>query len=99
MSIRVFDWDKAAQIIVDNNVQNASAGIGDDHDTWGPILRDGKPVDEKKASVYLGSIWAHPCLLTECDFYECWKLNSETPGWDAETYWPDSAMKILAERK
>jgi hypothetical protein len=46
--IKTFDWLKAARIIRDRKVQNASAGLGGDEAmTSGSIVRDGKIVRDE----------------------------------------------------
>lgn len=101
--IRVFDWDKAAAILANGRVQSARAGLQDDWDwTGGDILRDGQPVPRDETYTFLASTWATPELLIcgeTC--IPCWRYKDESPGWDAHTYWPDSALAILrgGERK
>lgn len=95
--LMVFDWDKAALIIDTYNPKWAEAGLKHDMDnTSGTIYEDGKPVMDDYT--YLASTWATPILvLTDNDYktteIECFKMQSETPDWDAETKWPDSALK------
>jgi hypothetical protein len=95
---KVFDWDKAAAILANGRVQDASAGLeGDWEWTGGAILRDGKPVPADDTYTYLASTWATPQLLVEGECcVPCWRYEDETPGWDSGTYWPDSARAILA---
>lgn len=94
--VRVFDWDEAARRIVKSGAKNASAGLADDWDwTGGEILRDGKPVPKNETYTYLASIWATPEIELDDGRSDCFRLASETDGWDAETYWPDSALAIL----
>lgn len=99
--LRVFDWDKAARIIKERKIKNASAGLkGDWYWTAGTILDDGEIPGE--GYTYLASTWATPTLEINDDeddsiMIECWKIQSETPDWDSGTFWPESAMKILEE--
>lgn len=94
----VFDWDKAATIIKERKATDASAGLqGDWEYTGGAILRDGVPVDERET--YLASTWAIPELKIDGETIECYKMESETPGWDADTLWPESAKAILFGEK
>ena len=96
---RVFDWDRAAKIIRDKKPLAASAGLIEDWFwTGGTIYEDGKP-NEDRRNVYLMSYWATPTLILKyADDREkqipCWRLAEEV-GWDQETWWPDSARKIL----
>ena len=86
---KVFDWDKGAK--------EASAGLAEDWSwTGGVILRGGEPVAEEDTHTYLASTWATPVLYVagEGDV-DCWRDAAEAPGWDAKTFWPESALKIL----
>lgn len=92
--LMVFDWDKAAQIIKDRGAQAAGAGLSGDWEcTGGKILTDGKP--NTKSYTYLASTWATPELEIEGEMIDCFRMQSETPGWDSATKWPDSALAIL----
>lgn len=93
----VFDWDKAARLIVDRAAKSASAGLqGDWEYTGGLIFTNGTPVPEDEAYVFLASTWATPELEIDGETFECYRMESETPGWDAKTYWPESAVAILS---
>lgn len=94
--LRVFDWDKAATIIVSKRATSAEAGLrGDWEWTGGEILADGEPVPVEDTYTYLGSTWAVPELVVgEEAPIPCWRYADET-GWDAHTYWPESALRIL----
>jgi len=94
--LMVFDWDKAAQIIKEKGVDSASAGLSGDWEyTGGEILIEGKPISKDDTYVYLASTWATPELKIDCEIIDCFKMQSETDGWDADTFWPESALKIL----
>jgi hypothetical protein len=97
--LMVFDWDKAATLIKEKGVKEASAGLcGDWEWTGGPILADGKPVPREDTYTYLASTWATPELeLDGEDLIDCYKMQSETDDWDEDTYWPESALKILEQ--
>lgn len=91
--LMVFDWDKAAEIIRESGATSAYAGLrGDWEYTGGRILKDGKPVNDY---TYLASTWAVPELEIEGEMVACYKMQSETPGWDSGTKWPTSALAIL----
>jgi hypothetical protein len=91
----VFDWDKAAALIRDRKPQEASAGLASDwENTGGMIWRDGKPVIDQYT--YLASNWATPELDMDGEVTECFRLKQETPGWDAHTKWPESALRVLS---
>lgn len=93
----VFDWDKAARLIVDRGAKTASAGLSGDWEyTGGTILLDGKPVNAEDTYVFLASTWATPELELDGDLIDCYRMQSEVPGWDSDTYWPESAKAILA---
>lgn len=94
---KVFDWDKAASILANGHVRDAEAGLENDLDwTGGTILRDGQPVDRDDTYTYLASTWATPLLIITGEMgLPCWRYEDDTPGWDAHTYWPDSALAIL----
>jgi hypothetical protein len=88
---KVFDWKKAAEIIKENNIQNAFAGLDEDWSaTSDVILSEGKPV---KGYCYLQSSWATPVLIADGDHHECWVENH--PEWDVDTIWPDEALQII----
>lgn len=92
---KVFDWDRAATIIKDRNASAADAGLeGDWECTGGAIWRDGGVVPADDTYTYLASTWASPLLLVDGESVECWRYEEQTPGWTAETYWPDSARTI-----
>ncbi|HTH22517.1 MAG TPA: hypothetical protein VL854_09895, partial [Nitrososphaeraceae archaeon] len=42
-SLKTFDWIKAAKIIKENNIQNASIGLANTLDDTISILQNGKP--------------------------------------------------------
>jgi len=95
----VFDWNKAATIIAERKPIEASAGLRSDYSyTRDVIYRDGKPIKENYA--YLSSNWAIPDLILDGEeVIECYKMQHEVPDWDCDTKWPDSALKILEEKK
>lgn len=96
---KVFDWDKAAQRIVEEKAVDASAGLAGDWDyTGGPIWRSGAPVPQNETYTYLASLWATPELEIDGNVEECWIAADETE-WDSGTYWPDSALAIIEAAK
>lgn len=93
--LRVFDWIKAATIIASRRTEGASAGLSNDWEwTGGEIWRDSKPVPRDDTYTYLASTWATPELEIGDEIIECWRMQSETLGWDAHTYWPPEALRI-----
>jgi hypothetical protein len=90
----VFDWDMAAEIIRNTGATFAAAGLrGDWEYTGGAIYEDGKPL--KKCDTFLASTWATPELYVNGEYIDCYRMKSETPGWDYDTKWPASALAIL----
>lgn len=93
--LKVFDWDKAAKIIKEGNHKNASAGLAEDmYWTAGNIFVDGEMPDSI-FKPYLASTWATPVLIIDDDEFDCYKMQSETDGWNSDTFWPDSAREIM----
>lgn len=92
----VFDWEKAARIIKERKPEYAAAGLRSDWEwTGGVIYEDGKPI--KDSYTYLSSTWAVPELEVDDDIIECYRMQSDTPGWGSGTKWPKEALKILEE--
>jgi len=85
-NFKVFDWDKAAQIIkemiIDHPDLIAEAGLQDDWEyTGGIIFEDGYPTND--SYTYLYSIWAIPTLIisysNEEQFeFECYTEDPNT---------------------
>lgn len=74
---KVFDFDKALEIIKNNKIKNAEAGLQMDMEwTLGIIVKDGILVTDDYT--YLGSTWATPIMvdLDTSDTYECWCWNN-----------------------
>lgn len=93
---RVFDWEKAARLIAERKPSEASAGLQNDWEwTGGTIWRDGKPVPSSETYTYLASTWATPELDMDGEVVACYRMQSETPGWDSGTYWPPEALAIV----
>lgn len=92
--LMVFDWDKAARLIKESGLKDASAGLrGDWGWTGGEIFTDGQPnLDDY---TYLASTWAVPELEIDGETVDCYRMQSETPGWGSDTKWPESALAIL----
>lgn len=94
--LKVFDWDKAARLIKEHKAQEASAGLSGDWGwTGGSIFVDGKI--DTDSYTYLASTWATPEVEVDGIIYDCYKMQSETDGWDSDTKWPPSAVKILSD--
>lgn len=96
---KVFDWNRAAEIIKEKRPDKAGAGLSGDWEwTGGPIWLDGKPVPKEDTYTYLSSCWATPELEIDGEIIDCYKMQSEVPDWDCDTYWPQSALAILGVR-
>lgn len=94
--LMVFDWDKAAKIIREQGATHAGAGLSGDWEyTGGTILEGGKPVPRDETYTYLASTWATPELEIDGEYIDCFRMQSESPGWGSDTYWPESALAIL----
>lgn len=95
--LMVFDWERAAQIIADRKPETASAGLSSDWEwTGGAIYANGAPVPKDQTYTYLASTWATPELEVDGDVIACFKMQSETPDWGADTYWPTEALAIIS---
>jgi len=95
----VFDWKRAAEIIVGRKAQNASAGLQSDWEyTGGDILRNGAPVPSEDTYTFLASTWAVPELCVDGITMDCYIMQSEKPDWDSDTYWPQEALDILEQK-
>lgn len=94
----VFDWVRAARIIKERKPKTACAGLrGDWEYTGGEIYANRAPVPAEDTYVYLASTWAVPEIEVDGDVEECYKMQSDVPGWDAKTYWPAEAKQIIEE--
>jgi hypothetical protein len=84
---KMFDWDKAATIIEDRGLSDASAGLSTDLEwTEGTILRDGERVN---GGAYLASNWATPVLVVDGVETPCWKwVPEDFDGDPANGDWP-----------
>ena len=93
---KVFDWNKAANLIIECGADRAYAGLaGDWRCTAGIIWDERKPVLD--SYLYLCSHWATPTLQVDGDDYQCWIYQDDSPGWDSRTVWPGCALEILEE--
>jgi len=99
--LKIFDWDKAAQIIRDKFKLHldlvAEAGLQGDWDyTGGIILENGKP--DLDNYTYLASLWAIPTLIlnwnnSEQEELECYTI--EETRFDESSKWDNESLKIL----
>lgn len=104
---KVFDWAKAAELIKEkckmsgtfNPESFVEAGLSEDWGyTSGAIFSEGKIVDKEDTYTYLYSSWATPVLDIDGEEIECWIYAKDSPGWSAETYWPEEAVEILLSK-
>jgi hypothetical protein len=96
--LRVFNWNRAAEILMQRVPDEADAGLsGDLFWTSDTIWQEGGPRTE--CSTYLASIHATPVLVIDGEEIPCWILAEDSPGWNAETKWPDSALDIVSKWK
>ena len=94
---RVFDWDKAAQLIIESGTDNAQAGLSEDWEyTGGPIWQDRQITPEDETYVYLGSNWATPTIIIDEVSTPCWRRPVDDADFGAKEYWPESARAIVA---
>lgn len=90
---KVFDWDKAAKIIKERKPETASAGLTEDWFwTGGIIYENGKPIINEYT--FLASRWATPVLILDDEEIDCYQPKGYH-GWNENTKWPESALKIL----
>ena len=93
----VFDWKKAAELIVKRQPKTVSAGLSGDWEwTGGLIWQDGNIVHRDDTYTYLASNWATPEIEINGEREPCFVMLEDSPGWDASTYWPEEALKILS---
>ena len=93
----VFDWHKAARLILQHGAKHAEAGLKDDWGyTGGCILHNKMPLGREDSYTYLSSNWARPEIeLEPGGVMECWCWQHEHPDWNENTFWPESALAIL----
>lgn len=96
-NLKVFDWNKAARYIKENNIKRASAGLDGDWDcTSGVIFEDGEIVTNDYT--YLASTWVIPTLEADGKEIPCYlTVEENTENWNSHTKWPDSSKQILTE--
>lgn len=62
----------------------------------GPAATSCTRVFRSRTYTYLSSTWATPELTLDNGApQDCWIWKNDSPGWDSDTYWPESALKIL----
>ena len=94
---KVFDWDKAAKIIKERKLETASAGMAEDWFWTGTtIYKNSRPI--KNNYTCLASNWATPVLRFNDEEIVCYQPRGYH-GWDEDTRWPKSALKILNSKE
>lgn len=93
---RVFDWDKALEILNERKIDNAYAGLRSDLEwTAGRIIVDGELYDEDY--MYLSSTWATPVIvLNGGEEIECWcwdAAEGNPNNYTAYSKWEDRHYK------
>ena len=108
-SLKAFDWIKAAKIIKENNIQNASIGLGITLEKTIAILQNGKPI--KITGVMFLPSDSNPVLINDDSgeimncFFSIYDRNMEhnsleTPRSTEATMlseWPKIALDIIRE--
>lgn len=108
-SLKAFDWIKAAKIIKENNIQNASVGLTNTLDDTIYILQNGKPI--KITGSMLLSSGSNPILINNDsgEIMNCFFIINEqdmeynnlyTPSSTEVTKlseWPKVALDIITE--
>jgi len=96
----VFDWHKAARLLKESGTAYAEAGLAGDWEwTGGKIFENGRPVLKGDTYTFLASTWATPRLEYGNASVDCYVMQKDSPGWDSDTYWPDSAIAIFEGRE
>ena len=108
-SLKIFDWLKAAKIIKENNIQNASIGLGVTLDDAILILQNGKPI-KITCGIFLYSYYS-PVLINNDngEIMNCFfSINDQDLGYNTiyssssievtkESGWPKVAIDIIKE--
>lgn len=101
-ALKVFDWDKAAELIRERKPTVASAGLAGDWEyTGGCIYENGAPVPKDETYTYLASTWATPQLDMDGAVEACYVMEdvaAQRWGDDVDfskLYWTNSALAIL----
>lgn len=108
-SLKIFDWIKAAKIIKENNIQNASIGLGVTLDNTILILQNGKPI-KITVNMFLssdsnpvlinndnGEIMNCFCSIADQDLEYSTIYNPTSNEVTKESAWPKVAIDIIKE--
>lgn len=95
----VFDWNKAARLIVENRPKLARAGLRSDWEyTGGTIYEDGQGL-VLDSNTFLASTWAVPELELDGVLMDCYIMEADMPKeWGevgSDVKWPESSLLIL----
>jgi len=94
MQMMVFDWAKAARLIMTHQADYAEAGLAGNWEwTVGCIYADGQPYFEGRP--FLASVHYTPQLLIAGTFHDCFAMENERPEWNERTVWPPEALAAL----
>ncbi len=93
--MKVFDWEKAAKLIKERQPDDAYAGLSEDWEYTRAAIWENNQVTDDQGTFYFASTWATPILVLHNEDIECWRMESEVPEWNARTWWPESALKII----
>lgn len=94
--VKVFDWDKAIDILLEKDPILAYAGLKEDMGwTCGVIWRDGKP--NIPSGSYLSSTWATPIIEMDDISVECWSWEDECEYNSGSTWTPELIEKLKAQ--
>lgn len=92
---KVFDWERAARILVERHPNVAVAGLAEDMEwTSATVWRNGAPAPDRDGA-YLFSLWATPILEIDGESIECWLRPKDAKGWSDDTWWPPEALAIV----
>ncbi len=101
-SLKIFDWIKAAKIIKENNIQNASIGLGVTLDDTTLIFQNGKPI-KIFGNMFLSSE-SNPVLIDNDsgEIINCFfSINEQDIPSSTEVIklsgWPKVAVDIIKE--
>ena len=104
---KVFDWDYAATMLrmfASDGITDVEVCILEDRGHTCEYAIENKRINPDSGCAFLASIWGTPGMIV---YYEdgsevtipCFKMASEVPDWNEDTWWPDSAVNILKGKK
>lgn len=91
---KVFDWVKAAQLILERQPTQAAAGLSEDwFRTADDIYLNGKMLTD--ADAYLVSLWATPAIEMDGVREACYLEEQDKGKAGRKVVWPPEARAIL----